>query len=246
MRSVDTGPIITWNRCRETHGLKQLGHTLFAEAVALATDGRVIASTSKDHRNKLWGAHNWLFVAMVTAHSVSVSAVRLSTNERILSSTYDGTICAHDIERNCNFHMMTTLPPLWQYDFVTTDGSGDVLGTGCVDALEAIVCSLRTGPVSEVFNGHKIPVHDVDFWRLRGTFGFAAWDMYVLLCHIYAWKAVVICWTIVKTSLAWHFFLRDGHWVLLRHVARSSYVMQTWVTSSVRLMGHVVRPQYNR
>jgi WD40 repeat protein/serine/threonine protein kinase len=87
-----------WNRLVPQEGLTFTGHTGWVLSVAFSSDGRRLASGSRDNTVKLWDAARGMELQTLKGHMTAVTSVAFSPDgHRLASCSDDGTVKLWDV-----------------------------------------------------------------------------------------------------------------------------------------------------
>ena len=179
-----TQQLLVWEWRSETYVIKQQGHSYGMRCMSYSPDGVVIATGGEDGSIKLWNSSSGFCYCTLKNHTAPITAIVFANSSVIMSSSLDGTVRAHDLNRYRNFKTYTSPKPC-QFSSLAVDPSGEVVVAGTMDPFHIYSWSLQTGKLLDILTGHVGPVSELAFHPLRGTLASASWDGTVKIWDLY-------------------------------------------------------------
>lgn len=179
-----TQQLLVWEWRSETYIIKQRGHAYGMRCMAYSNDGIVVATGGEDGSIKLWNTSSGFCYCTLKSHTAPVTACVFSNSSVVLSSSLDGTVRAHDLNRYRNFRTYTSPTPC-QFTSLAVDPSGEVVVAGTMDPFHIYTWSMQSGKLLDILTGHVGPISEVQFHPTRGTLASASWDGTVKIWDLY-------------------------------------------------------------
>ncbi len=176
--------LLVWEWRSETYIIKQRGHAYGMKCMAYSPDGVVVATGGEDGSIKLWNTSSGFCYCTLKNHTAPITAIAFANASVIMSSSFDGTVRAHDLNRYRNFKTYTTPSPC-QFSTLAVDPAGEVLVAGTMDPFHIYTWSVQTGKILDILTGHVGPISSLTFHPTRGTLSSASWDGTVKIWDLY-------------------------------------------------------------
>lgn len=176
--------LLVWEWRSETYIIKQRGHAYGMRCMAYSPDGVVVATGGEDGSIKLWNTSSGFCYCTLKNHTAPITALAFANASVIMSSSLDGTVRAHDLNRYRNFKTYTTPSPC-QFSTLAVDPAGEVLVAGTMDPFHIYTWSVQTGKILDILTGHVGPISSLSFHPTRGTLSSASWDGTVKIWDLY-------------------------------------------------------------
>lgn len=179
-----TQQLLVWEWRSETYIIKQRGHAYGMKCMAYSSDGVVVATGGEDGSIKLWNTSSGFCYCTLKSHTAPITGIVFSNSTVVLSSSLDGTVRAHDLNRYRNFRTYTSPTPC-QFTSLAVDPSGEVVVAGTMDPFHIYTWSLQNGKLLDILTGHVGPISALQFHPTRGTLASASWDGSVKIWDLY-------------------------------------------------------------
>ena len=176
--------LLVWEWRSETYIIKQRGHAYGMRCMAYSPDGVVVATGGEDGSIKLWNTSSGFCYCTLKSHTAPVTACTFANSSVIMSSSLDGTVRAHDLNRYRNFKTYTAPSPC-QFTTIAVDPAGEVLVAGTMDPFHIYSWNLQSGKLLDILTGHVGPISSLCFHPIRGTLSSASWDGTVKIWDLY-------------------------------------------------------------
>lgn len=176
--------LLVWEWRSETYIIKQRGHAYGMRCMAYSPDGVVVATGGEDGSIKLWNTSSGFCYCTLKSHTAPVTACTFANSSVVMSSSLDGTVRAHDLNRYRNFKTYTSPTPC-QFTTLAVDPAGEVLVAGTMDPFHIYTWNVQSGKILDILTGHIGPISSLSFHPVRGTLSSASWDGTVKMWDLY-------------------------------------------------------------
>ncbi len=178
--------------------VRENGHSMLVESVAISPDGKTIVSGSKDDTIKIWDIQSGECLNTLEGHSSLVSSVAISPDGKtIVSGSGDETIKVWDIQSG---ECLKTLKGHSEWvSSVTISPDGKTIASGSIDK-SIKIWDIQSGECLKTLKGHSGWVSSVTISPCGKTIASGSRDKSIKIWDIKSGKLIYTTYNFIKSE----------------------------------------------